>query len=171
VVSALAWLSVTAALAHTLSYCPDFIPYINYPRVAAWRDIGDSNIDWGQSLKEVRSWLDAHPTQRKVYIDYFLDDMPVPYYLDHRVTITHGTWGIPKSGLLIISPNSVDSIYDWYDSYAALRKQKPIAIIGHNMLVYDLDRMQSRVPFDVRAVSSGTPHVHAGFQGARPRGN
>jgi hypothetical protein len=139
----LGWLGVAGALAHTLSYHPDYISYINYPRNDAWRDIGDSNTDWGQSLKEVRTWLDEHPTTKRIYIAYFMNGQPIPYYLDHRVTSWQGTWGIPRSGIMIISPNWVDGIFDWFDSYRALRSQQPIAVIGHSMLVYDLDRMHA----------------------------
>ena len=137
----LGWLGAAAALGHTLSYRPDYLSYINYPRIDPWRDIGDSNIDWGQSLKQVRTWLDEHPTTRRVYIAYFLNDQPIPYYLDHRVIIWHGAQGIPKSGILVISPNWVDSIFDWYDSFRVLRSHKPIDQIGHSMLVYDLDKI------------------------------
>jgi Dolichyl-phosphate-mannose-protein mannosyltransferase len=135
------WLGVAGALGHTLGYHPDYLSYINYPRTDPWRDIGDSNIDWGQSLKEVRAWLGEHPTRQPVYIANFLSDMPVPYYLDHRLTIWHGVQGLPRHGILIISPNLVDSVFDWYDSFRALRTQRPLEIIGHSMLVYDLDLM------------------------------
>jgi hypothetical protein len=138
---ALGWIGCGAAAAHVISYHPDYMSYINFPRKEVWRDIGDSNIDWGQTIKQVGPWLDAHPTNQPVYLACFLNEMPITYYLDHRVIVTRAALGIPRHGILIISPNLVDSIYDWYDSYAALRRQKPIAIIGHSMLVYDLDRM------------------------------
>ncbi|HWB52721.1 MAG TPA: hypothetical protein VG722_00945, partial [Tepidisphaeraceae bacterium] len=140
-IAIVAWIGIAGALGHTLGYYPDYIAYINYPRHEPWRDIADSNIDWGQSLKEVRTWIDDHPSRRPIYIACFLNDRPVPYYLDHRAAIWHSGRGYPPSGLLIISPNCVDSIMDWYDSFRALRSQHPIAIIGHNMLVYDMDKM------------------------------
>lgn len=143
-IALLAWLGVAGALGHTLSYHPDYLSYINFPRKAAWRDIADSNIDWGQSLKQVRAWIDRHPTKRPIYLGYFFGDDDVRWYLDHRVRILHRFHGIPKSGILIISPNMVDSVFDYYDSFGALRSQKPFAIIGHNMLVYDLDKIHAK---------------------------
>ena len=44
-----------------LSFHPDYLSYLNAPRSKPYLTISDSNVDWGQSLKQVRDWLDAHP--------------------------------------------------------------------------------------------------------------
>jgi hypothetical protein len=46
----------------------------------------------------------------------------------------------PNGGLLIISPVWVAGAYG-QGQYAFLRDRTPDAVIGHSMLVYDLDRL------------------------------
>ena len=33
--------------------------------------ISDCNVDWGQALKQVRAWLDAHPQKEKTVSLYY----------------------------------------------------------------------------------------------------
>ena len=56
---ALAGLLATAA--ESVAWHPDQLAYVNWPRRHVWRDIADSNLDWGQSLKQVRSFLEENP--------------------------------------------------------------------------------------------------------------
>jgi hypothetical protein len=46
----------------------------------------------------------------------------------------------PTKGLLIISPVWVAGVYG-QEQYAFLRSRTPDGVIGHCMLVYDLDRL------------------------------
>ena len=50
---ALAWAGVAAAGAHALSYHPDYSSYMNAPWRKPYLAISDSNVDWGQALKQV----------------------------------------------------------------------------------------------------------------------
>ena len=59
--TALAWAGVAVAALHAASLHPDYLSYINFPRHKPYLAISDSNVDWGQSLKQVRRWLDARP--------------------------------------------------------------------------------------------------------------
>ena len=54
--------------------------------------------------------------------------------------------GAPLEGLLIASPVQVAGPFDPADRYASLRKLTPVAVIGHSMLVYDLDLVAGAVP-------------------------
>ena len=47
------------------AYHPDYLCYINAPVRKPYLAISDSNVDWGQSLKQVKAWLDARAPERE----------------------------------------------------------------------------------------------------------
>lgn len=140
-----AWGGVALAALHVLSFHPDYLSYLNWKRDRPWMAISDSNLDWGQGLKQVRAWIDAHPMppDRAIILLYFGDDLSerrVRHYLGDRVAFSVRPELMPQSGIVIASPVWVAGPYDQKDVYAPLRKREPIGQIGHSMLVYDLDR-------------------------------
>jgi hypothetical protein len=55
----------------------------------------------------------------------------------------------PTTGLLIISPAFVTGQYlPPGEDFSALRRFRPTDVIGHSMLVYDLDVLGNGKPFD-----------------------
>jgi hypothetical protein len=141
----LAWLCAAAAALHGLTFHPDYIAYINFPRRDVELQISDSNLDWGQSLQEVRAWLDAHPQSRPVHVLPFADPFSrAPrWYLGAGVDILAPGDPPPTSGLLILSPVHEAGPYDPSRPYRFLWHRAPDAIIGRTMRAYDLDRMHS----------------------------
>ena len=142
-----AWSGAVLAALHGLLWHPDYIAYQNLPRARAYLDLSDSNVDWGQGLKQARDWIDRHPQPpgRPVSLLYFGDpNSPrrVLHYLGNRVTLLPPHAPLPRGGLLIASPVWVAGPFDIGDRYAALRGRTPIDVIGHALLVYDLG------PFD-----------------------
>jgi hypothetical protein len=138
-----AWAGVAIAAVHGLLWHPDYLSYINFPRDRPYLAISDSNIDWGQSLKQARAWLDAHPQgDRPVWIGYFgsPEGRSVAYYLGDHVQMLKENDAPPDCGLLILSPVWLAGVYG-DEGYAFLRARTPDAVIGHNLLVYDLDRL------------------------------
>lgn len=134
---------VVAAVGVPWRWHPDYLSFINLPYDKPYLAISDSNIDWGQSLKQVRRWLDDRPQNgRPVWIGYFgnVDGSSVEHYLGGRATQLDEDAQAPQAGLLIVSPVWVAGAYG-HDQYAFLRDRTPDAVIGHNMLVYDLDRL------------------------------
>jgi hypothetical protein len=154
-----AWLAVTAAGLHAWSFHPDFLSYINYPRREPYYDISDSNVDWGQGQKQIRQWLDSNPHPGRIVWLRGFSRMRA-YYLGDRVRILSRRDPRPTSGLLIISPVSLLGIYDpnpHEAAYRALRGFAPDAIIGHSLLVFDLDRLSKDKGFDwSRETDAGT---------------
>lgn len=139
----LAWLGVAAAGAHAHLWHPDYLSYINFPRDKPYLAISDSNVDWGQSLKQVRRWLDARPADgRPVWLGYFGNEQgrSVRHHLGDRARALRDTDPPPAEGILVISPVWVAGAYG-HEQYAFLRGRPPDAVIGHSMLVYDLDRL------------------------------
>ena len=147
----LAWAGIAAAAIHGLAYHPDYLCYINAPRTTRpYLAISDCNVDWGQSLKQVRAWLDEHPQgERKVSFFYFgkEEDGSIQYYLNDRVTSLDQYSPRPTNGLLLISPVRLAGVYELADPYAALRAHDPDVVIGNSILVFDLDRIGQGKPF------------------------
>ncbi|MGB7158996.1 MAG: glycosyltransferase family 39 protein [Tepidisphaeraceae bacterium] len=142
----IAWIGVAAAAVHGLSYHPNYHAYLNVPRSRAYLDISDSNVDWGQSIKPIAGWIDAHRTEidnRPVYVRPFGDDtgLATGWYVGHRATRVPLGVDPPTTGLLIISPVHVLGLYDSEMRYAALGSIEPETIIEHTMLVYDMDKL------------------------------
>ena len=141
----LAWAGGLAAALHALAWHPDYVAYVNWPRDRVWMQISDSNLDWGQGLKEVRTWLDRRAPRdgRPVHLLYFGDpNSPrrVAHYLGDRVTLLGKQAPLPEEGLLIASMVWVAGPFDAGNRYAALRSMTPIDTIGGALLVYDLRR-------------------------------
>ena len=140
--TAAAWTAVGVTLWH-----PNYLPYLNHDWLNPQLEISDSNLDWGQSLPEVRDWLDArpgHPTP--VHLLYFGDpgNLAVEHYLGSRVTLLKPGEAVPRSGLLIASPVEVAGTYDVRRGIVELWGEKPVAMIGRTMLVYDLNAITWR---------------------------
>jgi hypothetical protein len=135
---------------------PDYLSYINLPRKDVHLQISDSNLDWGQCLKQVRGWIDSNAAVirgRPVYLAYFgdPDGDPVGHFLGQRVVpLPADHPALPSTGILIASPVHLADVYDHYPSLAAIRQAEkerrlvPLAIIGHTMRIYDLDQLNNR---------------------------
>ena len=105
----------------------------------AWLD--DSNVDWGQGMKQLRAWTDANAKGRKVRLIYFGSYPPDAYGRFDRVGPAELVQ--PAPGLYAISANFVarlPALGVAYSSGAAgwLRTMKPVAIVGHAFYIYDV---------------------------------
>jgi hypothetical protein len=142
----LGWIAAGAVAVHPAGFHPDYLSYTN----GLWRNphlaISDSNVDWGQGLKEVRAWVDARPPDgRPIRLGYFGNLAAFPYYLgDRPVECRNENDPIPNEGILIVSPVFVAGPYDPRGNYAALQGVEPDEVIGHSLLVFDLDRLNRR---------------------------
>ena len=99
----------------------------------------DSNLDWGQDLKKLKHWLDAHGAKRaRVY--YFgngqmwyehIDEGGFPGPLDQK-----GWEEVDDYCIANVTP--LMGVYVPLDNLAYLRLREPVAKIGWSMYVYDL---------------------------------
>jgi hypothetical protein len=106
--------------------------------------LADSNIDWGQDVKKLVQWLDAHGT-RRARVFYFGNAQLRYYGVDEL--------GFPgprdQQGWTQIDDYCVASVTPLLGNYvpledlAPLRLREPIAKVGWSMYVYDL-RKKSR---------------------------
>lgn len=105
-----------------------------------WLD--DSNVDWGQGLKQVKQWIDRNAKGRKIWLAYFGTFPPQAYGLSAEEIGIPQLLESPSPGLYIVSAHLVahapalagvqhSGAGDW------LRDTPPVAIIGHSFYVYD----------------------------------
>jgi hypothetical protein len=139
-----AWMGVASAAVHAASFHPDYLAYINFPRERIWMQVTDSNLDWRQSIRQIGPWLDANPPgKRTVYVAPHggRGGHVGMYYLGDRVQFVERGKPPPTGGILIISPVWVCGVYDdpGGNPYEFLQSHRPIDMVGHAMLVYDLD--------------------------------
>lgn len=141
------WTCLALGGLHGLSYHPDYISYVNFPRDRPYLDISESNIDWGQSLPQLRRWIDTRSTKAStITLSYFGSDS-VEAQLGDRVTLRTPREGPPCTGLYVVSPFFVVGKDTWIHprAFEPLRLARPIDIIGHNLLVFDMDAVTGKV--------------------------
>jgi hypothetical protein len=106
-----------------------------------WLD--DSNVDWGQGLKQLRVWLDRHAKGRIIRLAYFGTILPEAYGVACQRIGPEELIEDPQPGLYVVSAHFVARVPalgarlkpgagEW------LRRTPPVAIVGHSLYVYDI---------------------------------
>ncbi|HSQ31263.1 MAG TPA: glycosyltransferase family 39 protein [Gemmatimonadaceae bacterium] len=113
-----------------------------------WLD--DSNVDWGQGLKQLKTWLDRNAPGREVRLGYFGTVPPEAYGLKELPMSDDDILRGTSPGLYAVSAHIVASTpavakqmrgggAEW------LRQTRPIAIVGHAYYIFEIpDRQPSR---------------------------
>ena len=120
----------------------------------AWLD--DSNVDWGQGMKQLKAWLDRNAAGRTVRLGYLGIFPPVTYGIKHELFEDEDFLNGERPGLYAVSAHIVASGQararitngsgaEW------LRRTPPAAIVGHAFYVYDIperkpDRLKDGAP-------------------------
>jgi hypothetical protein len=105
-----------------------------------WLD--DSNVDWGQGLKQLRAWLDLHANGRPVHLAYFGYYPPEGYGLKYQKATPSALVSGHEPGLYAVSANWIARLpaltattnpggADWL-------RARPQAIVGHAFYIYDV---------------------------------
>lgn len=147
--------------ASVISVYPSFLAYFNESiggPVNGYKYVVDSNLDWGQDLKRLASWIEKKNGQcalietaepcgiNKIYVDYF-GGSNVNYYLQKKYAPWQGNRDLaelPKGSYLAISATFLQGgrgtpapgfdqptgYYRWLDAY------EPVAKIGNSIFVY-----------------------------------
>jgi hypothetical protein len=124
---------------------PDQLSYFNQLAGGSrggvqWLD--DSNVDWGQGLIELRSYLREHPAERYRLCCFGCLD-PKSYGIDAEPIWISGVLS-PPSGTLILSAHCVARARAWlHDKYGDgpgnwLAHTDPRTIVGHAYYVYEI---------------------------------
>jgi hypothetical protein len=134
------WLAVEAAAIY-----PDHLSYFNESACLLWDPahvgldggtrcgpqwLDESNVDWGQSVKQLRAWLDRNQIRQPIQFAYFGSFPPQNYGI--RFT-TPNPGGQPSPGVYAVSAHFVPrlaAVGSW------LGTAEPTAIVGHSIYVY-----------------------------------
>jgi hypothetical protein len=109
----------------------------------------DSNLDWGQDLKGLKKYMDAHDITR-ISLSYFGLDSPKRYGINYDWLPSHylynptpeKTLDAKKNRFVAISATNLQGVYlEPKDMYAWLWQYEPVAKIGYSIFVYDLDKL------------------------------
>jgi hypothetical protein len=107
-----------------------------------WLD--DSNVDWGQGVKQLRTWLAAHPPQGPFRLGYFGSMRPDNYGIEAIPVAVDDLQRPPSPGLYALSAHILaraearlradhgDGEGNW------LAHARPVAIVGHCYYIYDI---------------------------------
>lgn len=139
---------LTGYAAVTLTLSPWYLAYFNLfagGPDGGYRYLVDSNLDWGQTWKALKRYLDARGIQHFWFSHYTINDPhaygleydPLPPWPDappvlpRRFNPAPGVYAISTTqlqGVVVADPE----MFDYF------RKQEPTARIGHAVFVYDL---------------------------------
>lgn len=128
---------VALLMAESLSSYPHYLAFFNIAAGGSAngpRWLLDSNIDWGQDLKNLKRWMDRNAVE-SVYLDYFGSGDP-EYY---------GVRSDPSSRLAAVS---VNQLYFKDSRVRELRACRPEAVIGWSIYVFQ--RPCDKKPLKVR---------------------
>ena len=115
--------------------------------------LADSNVDWGQGLKALKSWMTRHDVPR-VDLAYSGSADPKYYGIAYaplpgatpgfRLPEAPTGWTRPTlPGYVAISATVLTGVYlddEWRVFYSGLRRRAPTAVVGNSIFVYRLDR-------------------------------
>jgi 4-amino-4-deoxy-L-arabinose transferase-like glycosyltransferase len=126
---------------------PSFLAYFNEagggPEGGA-AYVVDANLDWGQDLRRLRAFVDAHQIER-IAVDYFGGGSPA-YELGERYLPWESAKG-PYAGWVAVSASRLHVAQGRWDPafahpaedrYAWLQGHAPVAKIGYSIWVFDL---------------------------------
>ena len=147
------WVAVEAVGIYPddLSYFNESACLLESPGRAGWDGgsrcgplwLDDSNIDWGQGLKQLRTWLNLHGNGRTVRLAYFGTYPPEAYGLRFQKLEPVQLLAEPSKGLYAVSAQLVARIPAMGATMAQgaggwLRRIPPVAIVGHAFYIYDV---------------------------------
>lgn len=106
-----------------------------------WLD--DSNVDWGQGLKQLKGWLDRNAPGQHIRLGYFGSVPPEAYGIAYSPMSDDDLLNGQTPGLYAVSAHIVASTpavakqargggAEW------LRRKQPVAIVGHAFYIFDL---------------------------------
>lgn len=141
-IAALFWL-----VTEWVSIMPDHLSYFN--QVAGGSENGiewldNSNVDWGQGLKQFREYLQTHNIDDYAYC-YFGTGRPQFYGINGRRITDMDFFIRPTRGLIILSAQCIPRARNILDKVFGnrplnwLRHQRPVSIIGHAYYVYEIN--------------------------------
>jgi hypothetical protein len=113
-----------------------------------WRLLVDSNLDWGQDLKRLKAWMDAHAVPR-IKLSYFGSADPAYYGIDAERLPgysaphpTHVTREVHPGDVVAVSATNLQGVYLDAEDRALMerfRRETPIGRAGYSILIFRAD--------------------------------
>ncbi|MDD5489781.1 MAG: phospholipid carrier-dependent glycosyltransferase, partial [Candidatus Moranbacteria bacterium] len=135
----LLWLVAETAFAY-----PYYLAYFNETVGGSkngYKYVTDSNVDWGQDLKRLKTFVDENNID-KIRVDYF-GGGDVVHYLGDKAVVWHANSGQEPGWYAISATFLQNSVYykitEGKPDYEWLRERKPYAEIGYSILVYKIN--------------------------------
>jgi hypothetical protein len=101
----------------------------------AWLD--DSNVDWGQSFKQLKTWLDRNGGGRTVKVAGTWYP-PEAYGIKYQRLDFKDVMQEPGPGLYAVSAHLVARVPNLRGASTWLQRVPPAAIVGHSLYIYDV---------------------------------
>jgi hypothetical protein len=137
----LAALELATVYPHYIAF---FNQFVGGSRNGHWYLV-DSNLDWGQDLKPLKKWMDKNRVEH-INLRYFGAANPV-YYGINCTTLPANPDSLKSvkprlPGFVAVSVHSLQGSSTEHPEqfpYRPLLKEKPVAIIGYSIYVYQVD--------------------------------
>jgi cytochrome c-type biogenesis protein CcmH/NrfG len=134
---------------HTLTF---FNRFVGGPG-NGYKYLADSNVDWGQGLKQLKVWMDRESVPH-IGLAYYGTADPSYYDIDYtqlpaaapglNLPSIARTWTKPRlPGHVAVGATVLTGVFldpEWQLFYRGLRETTPVAVIGNSIFVYWLDR-------------------------------
>lgn len=145
---ALFWILLLSHLVSNLLIYPDYLAYFNFlaggPK-NGYKILADSNLDWGQGLLRLKKYMDENKIER-ICLAYFGRVDPGIYGINYELPYREA-----NCNLLAVSASFLAGIpYALLDhgeiiriksrQFEWLKEEKPVAVIGYSIFIYDLSR-------------------------------
>ena len=130
-------------VASTALHYPYFLSYVSeYVQARPlYETVADTSTDWGQGLVALRDFMRERGI-REVALGYLGSAVPVGYGIRYVPMPSYYTLpvvdpAIPAPRYLVVSASLLAGLWVTGDPYAALRKAKPVAVVGGTLYVFD----------------------------------
>jgi hypothetical protein len=147
------WVAIAAAGIYPdhLSYFNEMACLLEKPGQIGWDGgsrcgplwLDDSNVDWGQGLKQLGWWMDRHRNVPAVHLAYPGTFPPEAYGLRYQPLLAHDLMHDPSPGWYAVSAHLVGRIPTVGEKFmqgggAWLRSTAPVDIVGHSFYIYEV---------------------------------
>jgi hypothetical protein len=144
-------LALALTVSSSLRVAPHQLAYFNElvgGPAEGHRYLGDSNVDWGQGLKDLKAFMDREGLPM-VYLSYFGSVPPAAYGIRYQYLPGMGPamrirWDVVPDGfareLVAVSVSNLQGLTLPGDPYRYrwLYRRKPVAKVGYSIFVYDV---------------------------------
>ncbi len=141
-------LTVAWGAVSSFSVFPHYLAYFNESIGGpshGYRYLVDSNLDWGQELKDLKHFMVDHQIA-KVNLSYFGSDVPerfgiayaaLPSY-DLPADAPQAPSPLPAGSWVAISATMLQGVYVDAPVLREFRARRPTAVLGYSMFLYHL---------------------------------